>query len=88
MNNNKLVGAVIAAMLERFQVIEIKALNVEEGKLATSDYKITILLGQGQQVSVIINYHARIKELSVKDNKITAMTVNALKLIESITAGF
>jgi len=88
MNNNKLVGAVVAEMMERFQVIEIKALNVEEGKLALSDYKITILLGQGQQISLTINYHARIRDLVVKDNKITAMTVNALAVIESITAGF
>ena len=88
MNNNKLVGAVITSMVEKFQVIEIKALNVEEGRLATSDYKITILLGQGQQVSVTISYHARIKELAVKDNKITAMTINALSFIESIIEGF
>jgi hypothetical protein len=88
MNNNKLVGAVISSMVEKFQVIEIKVLNVEEGRLATSDYKITILLGQGQQISLVINYHARIKELTVKNNSITAMSINALSYIESITAGF
>ena len=88
MNNNKLVGAVITAMIERFQVIEIKALNVEEGKLQTSNYKITILLGQGQQISLTIDYHAKIKTLTVKQTEITAMTINALNYIESIVFGY
>ena len=94
MNNNKLVAAVISAMVEKYQVISISALNVEEGRwvvsptLATNDYKITILLGQGQQISLVINYHARIKKLTVKNDDITAASLDALSHIISITAGF
>ena len=88
MNNNKLVGDVISEMLSKFQVIEIKALNVIEGKLSMSDYRITILLGQGQQISLVIDYHARIRDIVVKETTITAITINALRVIESITAGF
>ena len=93
MNNNKLVGAVIAKMVEKYQVISISALEevgrwVVSPDLATSDYKITILLGQGQQISLVINYHARIKALTVKNDNITAASLNALSYIVSITAGF